>query len=377
MQRDRDVLGVSREVDERFAVQLVRRHVVSDRLLRLGGGRGDQCAQALEALAQAAVDNFGSLSIWVNNAGGSTYMGPLTGASPDAWQHCMEVNLTAVWAGTVAAVKRMEDGGAVINISSRAARGPVPGSGHYGAAKAAVAVTESIMRREGAGVAAKDGQLNGTALFVLDAADADVIVVSDETGRQHLVAPDAAGVELTPLPTIDKTRSVGELKLSGAAADLLPRSGIETTRRIIDAGRVMLAADTLGAGAAMIEQSVAYAGQRMQFGRPIGSFQAVKHMCAEMAAGLEPCRSLVWYAAHAFDEVPGESALMACHAKSHLSEVGRFVARTATEVHGGMGFTDLAGLHYWFKRIGLDRQLLGGPELVRNEAARLQGWIAA
>lgn len=246
-----------------------------------------------------------------------------------------------------------------------------------GAAKAAVAVTESIMRREGAGVAAKDGQLNGTALFVLDAADADVIVVSDETGRQHLVAPDAAGVELTPLPTIDKTRSVGELKLSGAAADLLPRSGIETTRRIIDAGRVMLAADTLGAGAAMIEQSVAYAGQRMQFGRPIGSFQAVKHMCAEMAAGLEPCRSLVWYAAHAFDEVPGESALMACHAKSHLSEVGRFVARTATEVHGGMGFTDLAGLHYWFKRIGLDRQLLGGPELVRNEAARLQGWIAA
>lgn len=60
-----------------------------------------------------------------------------------------------------------------------------------------------------------------------------------------------------------------------------------------------------------------------------------------------------------------------------VSEVGRFVARTSTEVHGGMGFTDLSGLHYWFKRIGLDRQLLGGPELVRNEAARVQGWIAA
>jgi alkylation response protein AidB-like acyl-CoA dehydrogenase len=99
-------------------------------------------------------------------------------------------------------------------------------------------------------------------------------------------------------------------------------------------------------------------------------------MCAEMAAALEPCRSLVWYAAHAFDHAPDESTLMACHAKSHLSEVGRFVARTSTEVHGGMGFTDLAGLHYWFKRIGLDRQLLGGPELVRNEAARVQGWIA-
>lgn len=246
-----------------------------------------------------------------------------------------------------------------------------------GAAAAAVAVTESITRRDGAGVAASNGRLHGTALFVLDAAGSDVIVVSDATGRQHLVATDAAGVELTPLATIDKTRSVGELKLSGAAAEPLPRSGIETTRRIIEAGRILLAADTLGAAAAMIDQSVVYARQRVQFGRPIGAFQAVKHMCAEMAAALEPCRSLVWYAAHAFDEVPEESALMACHAKSHLSEVGRFVARTATEVHGGMGFTDLCGLHYWFKRIGLDRQLLGGPELVRNEAARLQGWIAA
>jgi alkylation response protein AidB-like acyl-CoA dehydrogenase len=72
--------------------------------------------------------------------------------------------------------------------------------------------------------------------------------------------------------------------------------------------------------------------------------------------------------------VPEEALLMACHAKSHTGEVGRFVARTATEVHGGMGFTDLLGLHYWFKRIGFDRQLLGGPEIVRAEAAALQGW---
>ncbi len=104
-------------------------------------------ARSLEALAEAAVDTFGSLGIWVNNAGGSTYMGPLTGAAPDAWRHCMDVNLTAVWAGTVAAVKRMEDGGSVVNISSRAARGPVPGSGHYGAAKAAVnSLTETFAR---------------------------------------------------------------------------------------------------------------------------------------------------------------------------------------------------------------------------------------
>jgi alkylation response protein AidB-like acyl-CoA dehydrogenase len=106
----------------------------------------------------------------------------------------------------------------------------------------------------------------------------------------------------------------------------------------------------------------------------------VKHLCAEMAAELEPCRSLIWYAAYAFDvatpTVPGEASLMAAHAKALTSEVGRFVARTSTEVHGGMGITDLLGLHFWFKRIGLNRQLLGGPERVREIAARLQGLAA-
>ena len=72
---------------------------------------------------------------------------------------------------------------------------------------------------------------------------------------------------------------------------------------------------------------------------------------------------------------PEEAALMACHAKAHLAEVGTMVARTSTEVFGGMGFTDLMGLHYWFKRIGFNRQVLGGPEHVRDEAAILQGWV--
>ena len=65
---------------------------------------------------------------------------------------------------------------------------------------------------------------------------------------------------------------------------------------------------------------------------------------------------------------------MACHAKAHLSEVGTFIARTSTEVHGGMGFTDLLGLHYWFKRIGFNRQVFGTPERLREQAAQIQGW---
>ena len=91
-----------------------------------------------------------------------------------------------------------------------------------------------------------------------------------------------------------------------------------------------------------------------------------------MAADLEPCYSLVWHAAHSFDNHEADSRLMACHAKSHVSEISKIISKKATEVHGGMGFTDLLGLHFWFKRIGLNRHILGSPEIVREEAARIQ-----
>jgi alkylation response protein AidB-like acyl-CoA dehydrogenase len=230
--------------------------------------------------------------------------------------------------------------------------------------------------REGAGVTAKSGTLSGKALFVLDF-EADAYVVADAQRRLHLVDAAAAGLTRKRLTTIDGTRPIGELNFAGVRADALP--GSEDTAVLDDllgVGRVMLAADTLGAAQQMLAQAVAYSLERKQFERPIGSFQAVKHMCAEMAADLEPCQALVWYAAHALDALPEEASLTACHAKAHVAEVGKFVAKTATEVHGGMGFTDLLGLHYWFKRIGLNRQLLGGPERLRTEAARLQGLVA-
>jgi len=142
--------------------------------------------------------------------------------------------------------------------------------------------------------------------------------------------------------------------------------------RLRTAAWTILAADTLGAGWTMIEQSVAYARDRRQFGRVIGSFQAVKHMCAEMAAELEIKRALVWYAAHLFDEKSVEASLYAAHAKALLGDAGHFVARTAIQVHGGMGITDELGLHFWFKRIALNRVLYGGPERARRHAAGLQ-----
>ena len=246
-----------------------------------------------------------------------------------------------------------------------------------GEARFGVAISGLVETRDGSGVQAGDDGLSGTALFAFDFEGADHFIVADDAGRLHLVAADADGVERVALKTIDLTRSVGELRFAAAHSEPLADDGGAAARRLRDAGRVLLAADSLGAAETMIEKAVAYAGEREQFGRVIASFQAVKHMCAEMAARHEPCRALVWYAAHAFDTVPDETALMACHAKSHTGEVHRFVARTATEVHGGMGFTDLLGLHYWFKRIGFDRQVFGGPERVRADAAQLQGWVAA
>jgi alkylation response protein AidB-like acyl-CoA dehydrogenase len=157
---------------------------------------------------------------------------------------------------------------------------------------------------------------------------------------------------------------------------LLPGSekNSNAINKVVDTGRLMLSADTVGASQVMLDKSVAYSLERKQFGRAIGSFQAVKHMCAEMTAELEPCHSMVWHAAHCQDNIEEEAREMACHLKAHVAEVGQQVSKTSIEVHGGMGFTDEMGLHYWFKRIGLNRQLLGSPELVREEVAKLQGF---
>ena len=243
-----------------------------------------------------------------------------------------------------------------------------------GTLRCGVGLSEANGARLGATIVAHNGKLTGKAMFVTDPA-ADVFLVADVLQRLFLVESQATGVTVRGLTTVDATRPVLELSMRDTPARMLSTDP-EVLRRALDVARVMLAADTVGAARNMLDQAVLYAGQREQFNRPIATFQAVKHMCAEMAAELEPCRAFLWYAAHALNTLPGESRLTACHLKAHVSEVGQFVARTATEVHGGMGFTDLVGLHYWFKRIGFNRQMLGTPERLREEAAKLQGLVA-
>jgi alkylation response protein AidB-like acyl-CoA dehydrogenase len=230
-----------------------------------------------------------------------------------------------------------------------------------------LALTELSSRRDGAGVAATKGKLSGTSLLAVSAEGASHLLAADLKGGLHVVETP----ELDVMQTIDRTRIFSQVRFNGQASKLSLKADHET----LAVARLLAAADTLGAAQAMIDKAVVYAAERQQFGRVIGSFQAVKHMCAEMAARLEPSRALIWHAAHALDTGESEGLVMATLAKSHLAEAGTFIARTATEVYGGMGFTDLVGLHYWFKRIGVNRQLFGSPEQCRMDAARLQGWL--
>ncbi|GIX49198.1 MAG: hypothetical protein KatS3mg131_3409 [Candidatus Tectimicrobiota bacterium] len=142
-----------------------------------------------------------------------------------------------------------------------------------------VALAEQVGGREGAGMVLRDGRLFGKALFVLDAAAADAFLVATREGDLVLVPREAPGLRLTLLPTVDETRRLGELVCEAAPADCLGSrgEGEAVIARLLAAAWLVLAAEILGASERALDMAVAYAKERRQFGRPIGSFQAVKH----------------------------------------------------------------------------------------------------
>jgi alkylation response protein AidB-like acyl-CoA dehydrogenase len=235
----------------------------------------------------------------------------------------------------------------------------------------AIALTSPAGLRSGEGFAESGGHLDGFCRFAVDTAGSGMLLVESLRGDLHLVQSDDPGVEIVPLASIDRTRSAAAITLNGAPATVLPVSP-SARACIVNALHVMLAADLLGAGTRMLETAVDYAGTRQQFGRPVGSFQAVQHLCADMASELEPGRALVWYAAHALDADLADAARCALHAKAYLADAGTLCARNAVEVHGGIGITDALGLHYWFKRIGWSAQVLGGASRCRDLTATLE-----
>ena len=245
-----------------------------------------------------------------------------------------------------------------------------------GEIRAAAAISEASGARENAKIQEKKGQLSGRALFAMEAQTATHLLTSSDDGRLFLLPKEQKSITITPLKTIDDTRIFSEVLLEGARAEHLAGENAQGKglARLLAAARILVSADMLGAADRLLEMAVEYAKIRKQFGKRIGSFQAVKHMCAEMVAHLEPARSLLWFVAHDFGENPEAAPLQAALLKAHMAEVTHFVSRTATEVHGGMGFAQESGVHFFFKRIGVNRQLLGGPEYLRAEAARRQGW---
>jgi len=248
-----------------------------------------------------------------------------------------------------------------------------------GEARMSVAFAGGAGQTGDASVQLEGDRISGRLIGALDGGAASHVLIFLPDGRAALVDAHETGVDVDVRRSLDRTRPISGWTVNNAKAVILgaANDARAVAGRVLDAGRVILAADTLGAAQSMFDKALAYSKERVQFNRVIGSFQGVKHTLADLVTMLEPCRAMVWYAAYAQDASPEEARILALQAKAHLGEVGREVARLATEVHGGIGFTELLGLHYWLKRIAFDRQMLGAPERCRQEAAAVQGWLAA
>lgn len=155
--------------------------------------------------------------------------------------------------------------------------------------------TEYIASRENAGIIIDGNTASGRSLFVIDGFNASHFILTTKEGTIFIVNADDPNLEVIQLTTIDKTSEISELILSNCQIEVLEESINNTSiiDRVVDAGRIMIASDSLGASQTMIDKSVDYSKERKQFGRVIGSFQAVKHMCAEMTANIQDRKSVV------------------------------------------------------------------------------------
>lgn len=226
-------------------------------------------------------------------------------------------------------------------------------------------------------------RLDGDARFVPDAPDAHrlLVLAADPDGVPVVVSadPSGRGVTVVPEPVVDGSRSLGSVTATAAPvadADVWRFAGEAdggaqaAFRRLVGRGALAVAVDGVGVAAAMLDETVAYAGVRHQFGRPIGSFQAVKHACADMLVQLSLARELVAVAvADVVAEDPAAATSVAM-AKAHVGEVAVGVAGAAMQLHGGIGYTWESGVPRHLKRAALGRSLFGSPSAHRRAIAR-------
>ena len=213
--------------------------------------------------------------------------------------------------------------------------------------------------------------LDGEKVLAIDAGSADFLLVATSDGRRHLVERDAEGVTVTAEPSIDPTRRLCSVRfdgvrigpgatLSGGQADYLP---------VLWRACVAVAAESTGIAQRTMEMAVEYAKDRKQFGRPIGSYQAVSHRCAQMLLETENSRSVVFGAAWAADAEPESLPLAASMAKAYASDTGWRVPDASIQVHGGVGFTWEHDLHFFLKRGKANAATFGDAKWHRDRVA--------
>lgn len=241
-----------------------------------------------------------------------------------------------------------------------------------GDAVAAVAFRPLTACRDGA-----TWRLEGRTEPLPFAPSADVVVVRATVtgggegvpdGAEHLFLVEPAD-RPAPLSAMDRTREVGRLDLDGCEAVEL--GGAEAVRRFVDHGSVAYAAELLGSSARCLDATVDYARDRVQFGRPIGSFQAVKHRCADMLVDVEGMRSATWWAAWCLATDDEEATVAASTAKAWCADAADRVLASTLQVHGGIGFTWECDVHLHLKRTQLDRVAFGDAAFHRDRLADL------
>ena len=216
--------------------------------------------------------------------------------------------------------------------------------------------------------------LAGTAGVVLDGHVADVLIVSAGASL-FLVERLAPGVVTQLLPTMDQTRKQAQVWFDQAPARLLglEGDGQRVLDRVLDVAGAGLAMEQAGVAARALDMAVAYAKERVQFDRPIGSFQAVKHTCADMLVKVQSCSSAAGYAAWAVDHAPDELPTAAGIAQAYCSDAAWSVAEAALHLHGGIGVTWEHPAHLYFKRAKSSQVLFGTPAAHRRRVAELLG----
>ena len=272
---------------------------------------------------------------------------------------------------------------AILEAGSEKQKQDVLGRVAAGEATIALALTEPNGSWDEVGVKAVaepsgNGWLvNGTKSFVIDGHTADFLVVAARTAEGvslFLIEAETEGVSRRRLETMDMTRKQAEVKLEGVKVpdDHLVGSlgeGWTVIERVLEKAVVNLAAEQVGGAQKCLEMSVDYAKTRHQFGRPIGSFQAIKHKCADMLVEVESAKSACYYAAWAASEDNDELPVVAPMAKSYCSEAFFHCASENIQIHGGIGFTWEHDAHLYFKRAKSSELLFGDPAYHRARLA--------